>query len=82
MAEAVAAVEDFDATIEAAAADSHILSYIDEEEEEEDDATMSMRKESMKSAASGNENEPEPVYSRIRSKNAAREYLSLCSVRS
>ena len=83
-AEAAAAVQDFDATIDAAASDSHILSYIDEEEEEDEERAMiSNLKAAQKSfsTVSGNEVGAEPVYSRIRSKTAAREYLSLCSVR-
>ena len=70
--------------------DSHILSYIDEEEGDEDDGDEDMRKEKTidkaskpslsSSTVSGTDSDVEPVYSRIRSKAAAREYLSLCSV--
>ena len=80
-AAAAAAVQNFDATIDAAASDSHILSYIDEEVEEEEEDTRNKASKNSFSTAFGNGLEVEPVYSRIRSKTAAREYLSLCSVR-
>ena len=87
-------LEDDEAATLEASSDSQLLSYIDEMgEEEEEEVAAGDAKAREKSNAdkksklgqnssivSGSESDAEPVYSRIRSKSAAREYLSLCSV--